>query len=113
MSTLIGHNLVPPRPKEQARYTIRELLILGLTLPIRFCPINKFGPEALGLEIVSLERMNESLLHYEREHIRQWEYAKNQAKRRLQNAARARWEREQREMARVHNPHIQAFELLG
>lgn len=94
-------NLVPSRPKEQARYTIRELLILGLTLPIRFCPINKFGPEALGLEIVSLTRINESLLQYEREQMRQWEVAQHQARKRLIEATKARSKREEREMARV------------
>jgi hypothetical protein len=101
MSSLVGHNLVPPRPKEQARYTIRELLILGLTLPIRFCPINKFGPEALGLDIVSLERMNENLIHYEREQMRQWECAKIQARKRMLDAAKAKWESENRELPKV------------
>jgi hypothetical protein len=101
MSSLDGHSLVPSRPKEQAHYTIRELLILGLTLPVRFCPINKFGPEALGLDIVSLERMNESLIHYEREQMRQWEYAKIQARKRMVDAQRAKWEKETREMAKV------------
>jgi hypothetical protein len=100
-SFLVGTNIVPPRPKEQARYSVRELLILGLTLPIRFCPISKFGPEALALEIVSLERMSESLMQYEREQMRQWQAAHAQAKRRLFNAAKERDKREQRETARV------------
>ena len=100
-STLSISNLVPSRPKEQARYTIRELLILGLTLPIRFCPISKFGPEALGLEIVSLARINEGLLQYEREQMRQWEVAQHQARKRLIEAAKARYKREERERARV------------
>jgi hypothetical protein len=100
-SFLVGTNIVPPRPKDQARYTIRELLILGLTLPIRFCPINKFGPEALALDIVSLERMSESLLQYEREQMRQWQIAHIQAKRRLITAAKERAKREGRESARV------------
>lgn len=100
-SFLVGTNIVPPRPKEQARYSVRELLILGLTLPIRFCPINKFGPEALALEIVSLERMNESLLQYEREQMRQWQAAHAQAKRRLFNAAKERGKREEGKSARV------------
>jgi hypothetical protein len=97
----VGANLVPSRPKDQARYTIRELLILGLTLPVRFCPINNFGPEALALEIVSLERMSESLLQYEREHMRQWQFAHHQAKRKLVNAAKERGKREEREAVRV------------
>jgi hypothetical protein len=101
MTSLVGHNLVSPRPKEQAHYTIRELLILGLTLPIRFCPINKFGPEALGLDIVSLERMNESLIHYEREQMRQWEFAKIQARKRMLDSTREKRERENKEMAKV------------
>lgn len=108
MSTqFISSNLVPPRPKEQARYTIRELLILGLTLPIRFCPITKFGPEALGLDIVSLERINESLLQYEREQLRQLHIAQHQARKRLVEAARARYKREEKEGAKVqHRPPL-------
>ena len=94
MSSYIGAHPVPQRPKEQARYTIRELLILGLTLPIRFCPINKFGQEALGLEIISIERMKESLLQYEGEQLRQWHLAQQQAKKRLAESARARSKRE-------------------
>jgi hypothetical protein len=94
-------SIVPSRPKEQARYTIRELLILGLTLPIRFCPITKFGPEALGLDIVSLARINESLLQYEREQMRQWEIAQHQARKRLIEAAKARYKLEERERAKV------------
>jgi hypothetical protein len=101
----VGANIVPSRPKDQARYTIRELLILGLTLPVRFCPINNFGPEALALEIVSLERMSESLLTYEREHMRHWQFAHHQAKRRLVNAAKERGKREEREAVRVI-PHL-------
>jgi hypothetical protein len=93
MSYTLG-NLVPSRPKEQARYTIRELLILGLTLPVRFCPINKFGPEALALEVVSLERMNDSLLQYEREQMRQWRAAHAQAKRLTFEAERNKDEKE-------------------
>jgi hypothetical protein len=103
MSSLVGHNLVPPRPKEQAYYTIRELLILGLTLPIRFCPINKFGPEALGLDIVSLERMNASLIHYEREQMRQWEHAQINARKKMVEATRVKWEREYKEMGKVYS----------
>jgi hypothetical protein len=103
MSTLIGSNLVPARPKEQARYTIRELLILGLTLPIRFCPINKFGPEAIGLEIVSLERIHESLIQYEREQMRQWQIAHHQARKKSIEDARARYKKEEQERARVHS----------
>jgi len=90
MSFTLGANLVPSRPKEQARYSVRELLILGLTLPIRYCPISKFGPEALGLEIISLERLHESLKQYEREQIKQWQLAQIQAKKRIIGAAIAR-----------------------
>jgi hypothetical protein len=90
MSYSLGDNLVASRPKEHARYTIRELLILGLTLPVRFCPINKFGPEALALDVVSLERMNDSLLQYEREQMRQWRAAHVQAKRRAIEAERSK-----------------------
>ena len=107
-SAFISSNQVPSRPKEQARYTIRELLILGLTLPIRFCPISKFGPEALELEVVSLERINESLFQYEREQIRQWKAAQHQARKRMLEAARARYAREERERETVI--HLQAFE---
>jgi hypothetical protein len=103
MSTLIGSNLVPARPKEQARYTIRELLILGLTLPIRFCPINKFGPEAIGLEIVSLERIHESLIQYEREQMRQWQIAHHEARTKSIEDARARYKKEEQERARVQS----------
>jgi len=85
MNSLLGRG-VPERPKEQARYSIRELLILGLTLPVRFCPINKFGPEALGLEIVSLERMSESLMQYEREQVKQWRQAQLQARKKMNDA---------------------------
>jgi hypothetical protein len=104
MPVLIPHNVVAPRPKEQARYTIRELLILGLTLPIRFCPLNKFGPEALGLEIVSLERMSESMLQYERDQMKQWKLAQQEARKKLHEAAKGRLEREQRELSRVFIP---------
>jgi hypothetical protein len=90
MSFVLGMNLVPARPKEQARYSVRELLILGLTLPVRFCPVSKFGPEALGLEIVSLERLHESLKQYEREQLRQWQLAQIQAKKRMLEAAIAK-----------------------
>ena len=100
-SNLLTTNLVPPRPKEKARYTIRELLILGLTLPIRFCPLNKFGPEALGLEIVSLERINASMMHYEREQMRQWKVAQQDARKKLHELAKARGERERRQTTRV------------
>jgi len=102
MSTgLIGSNLVRPRPKEEARYTIRELLILGLTLPIRFCPINKFGPEAIGLDIVSLDRINESLIQYEREQMRQWQIAQHQARKKAIEDARLRYKKEEQEKAKV------------
>jgi hypothetical protein len=102
MSTgLIGSNLVPARPKEQARYTIRELLILGLTLPIRFCPISKFGPDAIGLDIVSLERINESLIQYEREQMRQWHIAQHQARKKAIEDARTRYKKEEQERAKV------------
>jgi hypothetical protein len=77
MTSSISYNLVAPRPRSQARYTIRELLILGLTLPVRFCPLNKFGPEALGLEIVSLERINEALWTFEREQWRMFQAAQS------------------------------------
>lgn len=83
MSYVLGSKIVPSRPKEHARYSVRELLILGLTLPIRFCPISKFGPEALGLEIISLERLHESLKQYEREQLRQWQLAQIDAKKRM------------------------------
>jgi len=106
-SAFISSNLVPSRPKEQARYTIRELLILGLTLPIRFCPISKFGPEALGLEIVSLERINESLFQYEREQMRQWQFAQYQARKKIIEAAKARYAREEGERETVI--HLQVF----
>jgi hypothetical protein len=90
MSTLLGSNLVAPRPKEKARYTIRELLTLGLTLPIRFCPLDKFGPEALGLEIVSMERMQESLFQFEREQIRRFSTGQHIARKRSYDAVKAR-----------------------
>lgn len=112
-SFLVGANIVPPRPREQARYTIRELLILGLTLPIRFCPINKFGPEALALEIVSLERMNESLLAYEREQMRQWQVAHVQAKRRLIHAAKERGKRVEQSGGRVNHRNYRCFGFCG
>jgi hypothetical protein len=89
MASNISYNLVAPRPKDQARYTIRELLILGLTLPVRFCPLNKFGPEALGLEIVSLERINEALWNFEREQWRMWQSAQFETTKNLQSAAKA------------------------
>ena len=103
MTTSISSNLVPSHPKEKARYTIRELLILGLTLPIRFCPITKFGPEALGLDIVSLDRISESLAHYEREQIRQWQVAQHQARKRMVEAAKERYKREENQEARVRH----------
>lgn len=113
MSIYIGANIVPERPKELARYTIRELLILGLTLPIRFCPINKFGSEALGLEIISLERMRESLLQYEGEQMRQWHIAQQQARKRLAEAARAKAKREERDGVKVILEPIVMIPIVG
>jgi len=93
MTSSISYNLVAPRPKDQARYTIRELLILGLTLPVRFCPLNKFGPEALGLEIISLERINDGLWNFEREQWRMWRAAQFETRKNLQIAAMDRMRR--------------------
>ena len=93
MTSSISYNLVAPRPKDQARYTIRELLILGLTLPVRFCPLNKFGPEALGLEIVSLERINKALWNFEREQWRMWQAAQFETGKNLQSAGKDRMRR--------------------
>jgi hypothetical protein len=112
MSAFISSNLVPSRPKEQARYTIRELLILGLTLPIRFCPINKFGPDALGLEIISLERINESLIQYEREQMRQCYIAQHQARKRSYEAAKAKVRQDENERGKVCLPQSSRITLI-
>ena len=79
-----------------------SISVPGLTYPIRFRPINKFGPEAIGLEIVSLERIPKSLIQYEREQ-RQWQIAHHQARKKSIEDARARYKENEEEMPRVQS----------
>jgi hypothetical protein len=68
----------------------------------RFCPINKFGPEAIGLEILPLERIHDSLIQYEKGQNIQL-VADHQARKKSTEDARARYKKEEYDKAAVQS----------